>query len=147
MRRRYLCIPIVAGLALVGAACGGDSSSLTKAEFAKQAEKICEKAKAREIAAFAASTAESQQKNLNGEAASKFIVDGALQPIEAMIDEIGELGTPNGDQGQVAEIVQAFESSTDKAQQDPAAALRSASVYRKADQVAARYGLTACSEF
>lgn len=147
MRPRDSFIAIVAALALAGAGCGGGSSSLTKAEFTKQAEKICEDAKAREITAFTTSAAKSQQKKLSGEAASKFIVEGTLQPVEAMADEIGELGTPSGDRGQVAKIIEAFESTADEARQDPAAALKATGVYRKADQVAARYGLTACSEF
>jgi hypothetical protein len=147
MRLRALCIAIVVALALAGSGCGSDSSSLTKVEFAKQVEKICEKAKHREITAFGAYTAKSQQKNLSREAASKFIVEGTLQPVEEMADEIGELGTPSGDQGQVAKLVRAFESVAEKARQDPTAALRSAGVYREADKVAAQYGLSACSEF
>lgn len=137
-------------LAAPGCGSGGSDSSTspqTKAAFVKQAEAACAARKAEEIKAFSAYTVKSQQQNLSGQAQARFVVDGALQPIEALARELRELGGPDGDEAQVAEIVDAFESVVEEGHQDPAKTLSSESPYRRADKLAAAYGLKGCSEF
>lgn len=141
-----LLVSAVALIAVPGCG-GGDSDAPTKAAFVKQAEKICETAKDKEIKAFAVSMNKSQQRNLTGEAQARFVVNGAFQPIDGMVEELREIGAPDGDEEQVEEILEAFEGVVEEGRESPTSVFSSSAPYRSANKLAAAYGLKACSEF
>ena len=84
-------IPVVLALAL--SACGGDDAP-TKAEFAEQAEKICQ-------------NAEKQLDNIGENATSPDqiadAVDKVIDQSQSSLDELRDLEQPEGDAGEAAE--------------------------------------------
>lgn len=149
MKRQGRLALLIGALVVVGASgCGsGSSDAPTKAAFIKRADVICEQRKNEEIAAFSTYLAKSQKQNLSGQAQARFVIGGVFQPIEAMTGEIRDLGSPDGDEDQVNEIVEAFEDIVKEGRANPAKVFSAEAPYGSADKLAAAYGLKACSEF
>jgi predicted lipid-binding transport protein (Tim44 family) len=147
----------VLAVALVAGCGGGDSSSgdstesassLTKAEFIKQADKICaesnesinaeaeEFAKENEIDTEKATTAEQEE-----------VVSDVVAPaIREQAEEIDELGAPSGAEDEVAEIVAAVESGADEAEATPDVLVegKGGGPFKEASKLADSFGLKVC---
>jgi hypothetical protein len=153
---------LVAALAAVVsvAGCGSSDSSgvtvqtgsLSKAEFVKKADAICEAARTALVAKFfnflkthqaAASGQNAQSKAaLLGEA-----VDSAVTPnVEKEIDQISTLGAPGDYASEVASFLDVLQEQLEKLQEDPNQLAISATPFKQAGSAAGKAGMSGCAQ-
>lgn len=131
---------------------GGDSSesasSLTKAEFIKQADAICEESNesvSAEAEEFAEENGIDIEKPTTAE--QEEVVSGVVAPaIREQAEKIDELGAPSGDEDEVAEIVEAVESGADEAEATPEVIVagKGGGPFEEAAELANAFGLKVC---
>lgn len=157
-KRVFFVVLLVLGTAILAAGCGDDDSdaaavavktgSLSKAEFVKQAGKVCEAGRARHTAKGVALLEENpklKQGTMSKEGAVEFI-DLVIRPVYLQeAKEIAELGVPESEADEVAEIVAALEADMDELKANPQNLLRSRPSLPTADAKAEEYGLTLCA--
>ncbi|HEX2391345.1 MAG TPA: hypothetical protein VHI77_00345 [Solirubrobacterales bacterium] len=133
-----------------GGAGGADTASnapaLSKAEFVKQADAICEKAHEAVKSRFAAyqqelGLSEGQWTPKDEEAAMTKIIIPSLQEQAKAIDQ---LGVPKGDEPSVALLVKALEEVADEGVEDPLSILGE-EAWSNAGSAAKRLQLKVCS--
>jgi len=143
---------VVLLLVLVAFGCGGGddsavtTSSLSKAQFIKQANAICEQADEDQFAGMA-----KVEKEVSGNIESQaneeeMVISGALPPIQREAEEIAALGAPSGDEEDVEALVVAIEGAVEEAEEDPIQGLEKA--FNEPDRLAAKYGFkrSGCGE-
>jgi hypothetical protein len=139
----------LAAIALIAAGCGSDDSttdstaSLTKAEFVKQGNAICDAGNQEINAGF--------EKALpKGKEPSKAELDEAMETvlipsITKQIEEIRALGAPEGEEEAVEDFLVGAEEELEKGEEEPASLATEAS-FKKTSQEAKAIGLTSCAE-
>lgn len=139
-RGAWLTMVAVVLLSMLAIGCGGSSEAapLKKAQFVKQGNQVCATMQAERD-----SQSKEAQKQLSG-ADEAEAMSFALEPIEEMIDELGELGPPVGQEKEVEAIIASFEQGVSQLEADPTGP-GSVSAFEKADEKAAAYGLTECA--
>lgn len=127
---------ISAALMLVAVGCGGGddstTSSLTKAQFIKQADAICKKADAARLKALSETTGSQLE-----------VLSAAMQPIQKQAEEIAALGAPSGDDEEIDAIVTEMEKGVEQAEKGGNANIEKAFV--KVDQLSGQYGFKVCA--
>lgn len=150
-------VALVLGLMIAG--CGSDhgggdndhatieSSSLSKKEFIKKADAICQARVSEaheEFEAFVkrkkvATASPSEQVVLANE-----VVDTVIRPpLERQIAEIRHIGAPVGDEDQVAAILIAMQKALDEGQTNPTGVI-GGNGFARSSALARRYGLAVC---
>jgi len=153
-RRLILLLAAVMALAALAAGCGSsddDSTeatvTLTKTEFIDQADQICKQA-GEDSEAEAEEFAEENDFELekaNQEQLEEAIDEVLVPALNGQVEEIKELGTPEGDEEQVEEILVALEDASDEVGADPSRAFE-AEPLKKAKRLAQAYGFKVCGE-
>jgi hypothetical protein len=140
-------------LAAIVAGCGGDddsdtsSDSLTKAEFVKQGDAICEKANEEseaEAEKFAKENdfkLERPTKEQLEEAVSEILVPN----FKRQVDDLKALGAPEGDEEQVEEIISSLETTADEIEGDPSLVFEE-QILKEPAQLAEDYGFKVCGK-
>lgn len=148
-----LLVGVLVGALLI-AGCGSSDSestaSLSKAQFVKQGNAICRKGNAQiesEFEGFAEKhnlkKHEKPSTALLAEASETILIPAITTEIEG----IRALGTPEGDEGEVDEILSGAEEGLEEAEEDPAAFAESQSPkFKEINKLAREYGLTVCGE-
>jgi hypothetical protein len=145
MRLIFLSIGVI--LTLLVAGCGGsDDSAPTKAEFAEQANEICEASTKKQRAAFK-KIVESNPSGSNESALAAKFVNGVVLPADQrQVEELQTLEAPSGDEQQVKAMVAAMQQGVETAEkQSPQKFVRAESALKKGRSLAKAYGLKACS--
>lgn len=155
MSKKFLVVAIgVFALALVAAGCGGgdDTSdggeALTKTEFVKQADAICEQGNAtieEEVEAFAEDNDVDIEKP-SKEQQEEVIADVVAPATQQQLDEIGELGAPEGDEDQIETMLETTEGGVSELEDDPALLLEGKNPLSAGSKLAKEYGLKSCGE-
>lgn len=145
----------VLALAAVAAGCGGgddsgDSSSttLTKAEFIKEADAICVKgneAIEEEVEDFAVDN-DVDTENPTKEQQEEVIADVVAPGTRAQVEEISELGAPSGDEETIEAMVEAVETASTELEDDPGQLLEEGNPLAEGSKLAREYGLKECGE-
>ena len=146
-------IAITAGVLAVlavGVGCGGDDdsgSSLTKAEFTKQADAICKKQEEKKNNALTTAYEKLGKEGKEGKKAQEEVIaDVALPPISQMTEELADLGAPEGEEEKAEEMVAAFEEEVQKIEDDlPGTLSGKVGNFDKANKLAKEMGLKDCS--
>jgi hypothetical protein len=149
VNRFLVLIAAVAAVALVAAGCGSDDSttdstaSLTKAEFLKQGNAICDAGNKEINAGF-------NEFLPKGKEPSKAELDEAMETvlipsIAKQIEEIRALGAPEGEEEAVEDFLVGAEEELEKGEEEPASLATEAS-FSKTSQEAKAIGLTSCAE-
>lgn len=142
-------VPVALLLMGVAIGCGGsdETSSLTKAQFIKQADAACARADAAQSKALAA-YAKSESKLPSSKAGQEEIVMKiGLPPVEVGVEEISALGAPDGEEDEVDALIAAWETAIEDAEADPLTVTKPAgNPFNEADKLAAAFGLKGCSE-
>jgi hypothetical protein len=170
MRGRGL-LAAIAGvlvLALVGVGCGSDSSSggsggdggsdgiestevtessISKAQYIKKAEAVCEKATEQLEADFGTFVKQQGNPEKPSEAVYEELLEAVVTPnISVEIEELSELEVPEGDADEIEAMLEARVESIEIAEEEPKAIIQNtAKVFAKASKVARAYGLKACA--
>jgi hypothetical protein len=144
-------------LALLAAGCGGggddssgdgteSASSLTKAEFIKQGDEICQKGDAaieEEANEFAEENGIDTEKPT--EAQQEEVITQVVGPaIKRQSEEIADLGAPEGEQEAVDDIVEAVGRGADEIEEDPKAVLEGKNPLTEAGKLAKAFGFKQC---
>lgn len=137
-------------VALVLAGCGGDDdsneASISKAQFIKKADQVCKEANKRMEAAFVAFLEGNRDITRPDGPAVEGLVGKILVPsIKREISELEALGTPDGDEDEIDEILTALEEGVETAEDNPKVVTGSAdTVFGIASRLAEEYGLKIC---
>jgi hypothetical protein len=146
----------VLAIALIAAGCGGGNdttgttASLTKAEFLKQGNQICNEGNKEINAGFEEflkknNLSHHQKPTLaqREEVAETVVLPGVAKQVEG----VKNLGAPSGEEEKVDAIIAAAEEGLEKAEEDPAAFVNEegGDPFKEADKLTSAYGLTACS--
>jgi len=136
------------GLLAVGCGSSSDSSSLTKAEFVKQADQICTKGE-KSIEDGAEKFAEDNDVNTEKptKAQQEEVIQQVVAPdIRKQAEEIGDLGAPKGEEAEVEAIVTAVEDGADELESKPETLIEGKNPLVKGSKLAKEYGLKVCGE-
>jgi hypothetical protein len=142
-------IAILSTLILVGAltgalGCGSSDSttaSLTKKQFLKKAEEICETGEREQL-----ELASKYLKQHPGAEEEEMIVPAGLPPLQKQTEKIKALPAPEGDEARIEAIVKAFEKALEDAEAKPQDVLSSESnPFKQANGLAEKYGFTNCA--
>ena len=153
MRKRYGVVVAIVVAMFVGVGCGDDdeettpaasSAPPTKEEFIEQADQICADGDA-EIEQAAQETF--SQGRPSPEEEEAFITDTAIPSIQTQVEGLSALTPPEGDEEDVAAIVDAAESALAEVEEDPAAITEEGGrndPFAEATKLAEDYGITEC---
>jgi hypothetical protein len=149
-------VALLAALALlVPIGCGSDgsdsggsgSTDLTRAEFIKKAEAICEQTDKAQEAAQRAFQKKYPEADSTTPWEEKIIVVAGLPPVQKEAEALGALPVPSGDEEEIQAIVESMEDGVDGARSNPASLLQEGSVgpFTEAVKLAREYGFKACA--
>jgi hypothetical protein len=157
-----LCFITLGGLvviALVAAGCGGggdagggerqtNSKTLTKAEFVRRADKICEQVDETQKAAFRNYFAKHpeavESESLNRELVSVI----GLPPLRTEVSQLDALPAPSGDEKEVQAIIFGLEEAVNKSEEEPDLLVNlknGAGPFTAVGKLAREYGFKACA--
>jgi hypothetical protein len=132
---------VVAAVGLAG--CGGGGEQLTKAEYARQGNELCERIEQR--VTQAASSQFSQQGEIpSAEKITSFARETLAPALEEELDALGELSPPEQDEERVNDILQAGRRSIEEVQRDPTSLIGERNPLDDYDELADGYGLERC---
>ena len=150
MRGLLIAIGSVAALLAVGTAgCGGGEdttedetiAALSKSEFVSKANAICREGNRETDAAFEGFDSETSDAE-----AETVIEDTFVPSVQQQIDEIGDLGAPEGDEAKVDHMLDLAQADLDRIAEEPGIVLNNEDVDQFADfaRIGHPYGLTEC---
>jgi hypothetical protein len=154
-KRLILLFAAVLALALV-AGCGSSDDStdtveetvtLTKAEFIKQGDQICERAE-KDSETEAEEFAEENDFELekaSEEQLEEAITEVLVPALDRQVDELAALGAPEGDEEQIDAIIVALEDASADVADDPSQAFEGEPL-KEASELADEYGFKVCGE-
>jgi hypothetical protein len=122
------------------------SGPLTKAEFVKEAAKICQeglKLKDENVTAGLKDLPPNSTSNASREAIGKVVTVAVIPVYSETIEHLDELSAPKGDKAAVNLIVQKYEAAMQAAEEDPASAVE-ANPFQAGDRAAEAYGIRGC---
>jgi len=149
---------------LLAGGCGGDDSSagadggevtvktgsLSKAEFAKRADQLCEQAegkfRSKYIAFVKANTKGSKNPNESKNIEKEIITTILVPNFQELVDQISSLGAPNDDKEEVTEFLTSLQRRLDELNEEPTGGLKNFTPFTKQVKLARAYGLTGCAE-
>jgi len=143
-KRLITALAVVVALAGMAAGCGDSGEEpLTKAEFVKQADAICE---THDQELEAELTAYGEEKARPGQdKGTEFTKTVLLPSIESEIEEISELSPPEADAQQVSAMLSAMQAGADRATAEPEKILSfESNPLLKSKKLAVAYGLEVC---
>jgi basic membrane lipoprotein Med (substrate-binding protein (PBP1-ABC) superfamily) len=144
-----------AAILLIVAGCGGgsdsssESSSITKAQFIKQADAICAKGNKEneaEFEKFAKEKGLSEKKEPTKAQQEEAISEIVGPGVQKQIEEIDALGAPEGDEGKIEAMIDAVEEGVEEIEENPAALVEGKNPLAKGSKLAKEYGLKTCGE-
>lgn len=140
---------VAIAIALAGCGDSGDSTAaaLSKTQFIKQADAICERIDTEQEVDLK-KYLKQHPNGASAQAQAKLVTEVGIPPVSKGISEISELAAPSGDEKQVAAIVGEMESALSEAEEKPTSLLTTPtdSPFTAVKQSAIRYGFQACSD-
>ena len=152
MSKRFIALlAALVAISVIVAGCGSDSSSsssLSKAEFIKQADKICEKGDEEneaEVEKFV------EDNNVNTSKPTKkqqeeVITEVVAPNVQGQIEKIDALGAPEGDEKKIEAMVGAVEEGVEELEAEPAKLVEGKNPLAKGSKLAKEYGLKTCGQ-
>jgi hypothetical protein len=138
---------LTAGLLLAG--CGGSDSgeSISKEEFIAKADAICKQSNQRMEAAFTKFLKDNPTLTKPTDPRFQPLVGDVMVPsLKREIEELKELGVPDGDEEKVGAMISALEEGLETAEDNPEVVTGSSSdtVFGIASRIAGEYGAEVC---
>ena len=146
-------LAVLVALAALVAGCGDSDDSgettetLTKVEFVKQGDQICEKANEQtetEAEEFAEENGFTLEK-ASDEQIEEAIVEVLVPSLRGQTEDIEALGSPEGDEEQVEEIIVSLEEAADEIEEDPSS-VREGEALNEPQKLAEAYGFKVCGQ-
>lgn len=156
------CFFVAAALAvlLLAAGCGGSddagsvtvgaitvqNGSLSKEEFIEKADEICKAARKEFDADYSKFlSANTSGKQSQATLAKELVESVAVPDLEKEIDEISDLGAPQGYAQEVGAYLNALKARLDEGEKDPLGLISTSSTFKKAATLAKKAGLNGCA--
>jgi hypothetical protein len=137
-------VPLVAALALGMGGCGGDESvgpTLTKAEFLKKADLVCEEAGNEQLEIAAAYI----EKHPGAEE-KDYVAQAAIPPLENQVRNLKALGLPNKDKATLVAYFSEFEKDLAAAKEEPLKILsENDNPFARTVKLGEKYGFVGCA--
>lgn len=136
------------GLLLVVSGCGGGGDSttaLTRGEFIKQGNQICEKQREKRNTAIAEAIAKIPKGTVMSNKVKKEVMLEITPFYEQMTKELKELGAPEGDEQKVEAIVDSMENASKETRAHLSRAINHSDEYIKPNELNREYGLEECA--
>lgn len=141
-------------IALVVAGCGGGSdepAGVSKAEFIREANAICEQTGERIESEFAAYLESGEAERTgeandltNDEAAARVAEEILIPAMRQRLEKLRALGIQDGDE-RASALLEAFDEGIEKAEAHPERAVRDGTeAFGKSERLASEYGLDSC---
>lgn len=147
-------IAVIAAAIVAGCGSGGSgdevtASSITKPEYIKRADAICQ-SRNRELENRLAVYLKKTKLNYSSATEAQYVALVETLYIPALkkeITAIRALGAPKGDEDEVTELVAAREENLETAEEKPSEIADAAPiVFQESNKLAKEYGLTACEQ-
>lgn len=139
---------LIAAFALVAGGCGGGGDSttaLTKVQFVKKVDALCEEREKERGAKVNAIISNLKPNERLSTARQTKMVETIIFPsYNAIIEDVKSLEAPAGDQAEINEIIKAMEKAQEKVEADPRQAVFSVVMFEEANKLATKYGLKHC---
>jgi hypothetical protein len=122
------------------------SGPLTKKEFVAQANQICQehlKEKDKAVTTALKELPRQAVQNPNSKALAIFVEQTVIPPYEELIEQLGQLNAPQGEEAAVGKIMTKYEASMKLIEAQPAKAVTK-NPFVSADEAAEAYGLESC---
>lgn len=138
----------VLAAALVAAGCGGGGSdistvSLTKPQYLKKADAICEEDYAHRTASLVRD--ESKIRGMSTAEEEEVVVNIVLPTYRRDVAELTQLGVPKGHEAEVEKVLSTFEETLDRVEADPGSILAGASKqFGELEQLTHKFGYERC---
>lgn len=145
-----LLVVMAIGVALGLSGCGDSGEAavpLSKAEFIKKGDAICDETDKKQEADLKAYMKAHPEQQPSQAGQEKAITVVGLPPIKAEAEELDELGAPEADTAKIEAIVTGIEEAVAKAEDDPSILLKSSSdPFKEVGRLAQDYGFKACDQ-
>lgn len=144
-RGGFVAILLLVALTAVGSGCGSDSdtaSTLTKAEFDKQVEVICNSYESEKE-----ETLVKLSEQFRGTPSAKEkeeVIAAILVPYEQMTESLDELGAPAAEAQQLEEAVKALEEAAKRARANPESVFANNAPFNEANEKVEALGWEGC---
>lgn len=145
---------LLAAIALIAqlSGCGGGNDAspantpvLTKVQYIKQANKICQAGLRKKDQEVRAAAEREGQKILVNPNDMRALIEEVLIPTYGeTITQLKHLNPPNNDEAAVAKMIGAYDTALDETKSDPLAAFQR-NPFAEANNAAAGFGLNACT--
>lgn len=136
---------LVALVAVSGCGGGGDSTSVTKAQYVKQVNALCKKEEEKRFGELMAK-GQKLEEEAKGKPISTKTKEEALLSLlpsyEKTVEQLRSLDAPAGDEEKVEAIYDAMDEAGEKMRENPGTALVSEVAFSKANKLTKAYGLT-----
>jgi hypothetical protein len=151
-RASFSAAAVLVALAALIAGCGGGdettdsaTATLTKVEFIKQGDVICEEANKENQAAAEEFAEENgfELEKANKEQLEETVAEVLGPSLKNQVEELDALGAPKGDEKKVEEITVAVEDAAEEIEDDPSLAFKGETL-KKPNQLAEAYGFKVC---
>jgi len=141
----FALLAIAAALAIAG--CGGSSEAkptITKAQFIKRGDGICNKSDDRQGKGLVAWQKKNPKSGASKAWQKKILAEVALPPVKVEIRELAALPTPAGDEATVKAIVSGLEEALKKTEADPSPLLKGPGAFGPVEKTITHYGFKFC---
>lgn len=142
------CICLAALLFVAGCGSSSDEEPLTKAQYVKRANAICEKAVTERDKGILVGL-RLLEKSGDAEDSAKqeeLVTDVALPPLRRMVTQLEALNPPEGQEDEVDAFIEGFDEAVGTFEADPSLALgaESREPFTEPSKLATQYGLNEC---
>jgi hypothetical protein len=129
----------------LGCGSGNSTTSLTRGEFIKQGNAICEKQQNKRKEMIGEAVAEIPKGQVMSDKLKKRVMLEITPFYEKMTAELKQLGTPEGDEQQVEAMIKAMEKAPKETRAHLSRAINRSVEYTKPDELVRDYGLESCA--
>jgi hypothetical protein len=149
MRFRYMSL-LLGIFVLAGcgsSADGDDGGALTKAEFIKQADQICQATDKVQRDGLKDFFSKQPKAPVNQEINEEVVVEVGLPPVQELAEELDALPVPEGDEEEIQAIVDGIEEAIEVGEDDPSTMVnqKSTGPFTEVSKLAQEYGFKACA--
>lgn len=138
----------LAGSALVAAGCGGGgedtTTSLTKAEFVKQANALCAKYNKQMAADFAGFLEEHRDGNSTPALAAEAVAKATIPATKKELEDLRAMPVPSGEEEEVEALLKRRQEALEKIEDEPQFKT-AGDPFEEFNQPLTDYGLTECA--
>jgi hypothetical protein len=155
LNRSIALLGALAGLALLATGCGGSddgttTASLTKAEFVKQGNAICQAGNEEinsEVESFAEENGLSGNDQPTAEQLEELATDILIPSVSKQVGEVRDLGAPSGAEQEADRFLNHAEKVVEEVEADPTLVTEvKTSPFESVNKEAAALGLTVCAQ-